>query len=578
MSLENINSFWSSLIVEELVRNGISFFCISPGSRSTPLTVAATQHPQTNCQLAHDERGSAYMALGYARATGKAAALICTSGTAAANFYPAIIEASMDDMPMIVLTADRPPELLDTSANQTIHQPKMYGDYTRWDFNIPTPSDEISPRFVLTTIDQAAHRSLSPVPGPIHLNCMFREPLAPTPKKFSIQKDDKFESWQKQSQPFTRYPSSHHQISQDELSALTDTINATHNGFVILGRLSIQHQQSQIIEQFLAALKWPVYADIASGFRLGKTRWPAVDDKLLYSEKFLKDWQLDTVLHLGGSFLSKNLQRWLERNPHQNYIHVHNNFRRVDPGHLVTQNISTDVERLCAELFKRIKATNSTPGIHLPNDKIKKHIEKFIQTDSINEPAVAQTVSREIPAHHSLFLGNSMPIRDMNTFAVIRGERVPIATNRGASGIDGNIATAVGVAHGLDFPVTIILGDVATLHDLNSLYLTKNSPPIIIVVINNDGGGIFSFLPISQHKAVFEKWFETPHGVSFEKAAKLFNLPYKQPKTLPEFINTYKKAVTGTSSILIEVKSDKKSNLDLHQQIKIAIQQFVDSL
>ncbi|MBN1465468.1 2-succinyl-5-enolpyruvyl-6-hydroxy-3-cyclohexene-1-carboxylic-acid synthase, partial [candidate division KSB1 bacterium] len=179
IATKNINDFWASLLIEELVRNNVTFFCLSPGSRCAPLTIAAAQNPRSECHICHDERGAAYMAVGYAKATGTPAALLCTSGTAAANYYPAIIEASMAEAPLIVLTADRPYELLDTGANQTIDQQHLFGRYARWSFNLPPPSNDLSPCFLLTTIDQAIYRSTLAPAGPVHLNCMFRELTTP---------------------------------------------------------------------------------------------------------------------------------------------------------------------------------------------------------------------------------------------------------------------------------------------------------------------------------------------------------------------------------------------------------------
>ncbi len=577
ISKTNINMFWASLLIEELVRNDITFFCISPGSRSAPLTAAATQHPQTNCQLALDERGAAFMALGYARATGKPAVLICTSGTAAANYYPAVIEASMDDVPMIMLTADRPPELHDTAANQTIHQQKLYGQYTRWDFSLPAPDERLNPNVVLTTIDQAVLRCQSPVAGPVHLNCMFREPLAPAQLDFTITSNKQFERWQQQDKPFTAAPASFPSLEEHELDELAHTINHTNDGLVIFGRLAVPYQQSENIRRFVHKLNWPVYADIASGFRHHTKDWPILDDTYFYAH-FLNEWQPETVVFFGGPFLSKRLQQWLDKNPPLSFIHIHNSPRRIDPGHLLTRKLMVDPDILCRQLADKIKLTDRFSAFRITPENVRQNINRLIQSKNINEPAVAQAVSQHIPAGHGLFLGNSMPIRDMNTFAAFDASFVPVAGNRGASGIDGTIATAVGFAHGLAGPVTLFLGDVAALHDLNSLSLLANSPPVIVIIINNDGGGIFSFLPISEHKSLFEKWFETPHGLTFDQAASLFKLPYAQPKSTQDFITSYEKAIEQNSSYILEIRTDKRENHRLHQHIEKTVQQLLDSL
>ena len=579
IATENINSFWASLLVEELVRNDVTLFCISPGSRSAPLTVAAARHPQTQCFVCHDERGAAFFALGYARASGTPAALICTSGTAAANYFPAVVEASMDAVPMILLTADRPPELLDTGENQTIQQQKLYGNYTRWDFTFPTPISKVSPRFVLTTVDQAVYRALHPVAGPVHLNFMFREPLAPEAQAFPVPSEKSFDRWQKNNTPLTFCTASQQHLHKKELLKVAEFINKSQRGLVTIGRLDVTDQQSKTLGDLLTALGWPVYADIASGFRLGLPTWPVWDEKFFWSHDLTEKWSVDTVIHLGGSFVSKQLQQWLEKHPPSVYMHVHDNPRRIDPGHLVTHSIKTDVTIFCADLFNHFKSRGSFPkraqlstNLHDINLFMRHSFESTV----LSEPAIAHAVSKLIPDQHGLFLGNSLPIREMNTFAVMDGPRVPIATNRGASGIDGNIATAAGFAMSLARPVTALIGDIAALHDLNSLMHLKTAP-VILIILNNDGGGIFSFLPISQHPDVFEKWFETPHGRTFSRAAELFDLAFEQPSSLSDFENVYHQACSQGKSAIIEIKTDKNENFMFHKHLEKKIKDYIDS-
>ena len=213
-SSENINSFWASLVVEELVRSGVILFCISPGSRSAPLTVAVARNPQAQSVICNDERGAAFFAIGYAKATGVPAALISTSGTAAANYFPAVIEAAMDAAPMILLTADRPPELLETGANQTIRQNHLFDGYLNWRFTLPCPDDQISPAFVLSTMDWAVARAVGMPPGPVHINMMFREPLTPIPRPFLLPQNDSFKNWETSRPPWAQYQLGHAEIAE----------------------------------------------------------------------------------------------------------------------------------------------------------------------------------------------------------------------------------------------------------------------------------------------------------------------------------------------------------------------------
>jgi len=550
ISRENINSTQASLIVEELVRHGIELFCISPGSRSTPLTVAAARHPKTQCQICHDERGAAFLALGYGKATGRPAALICTSGTAAGNYLPAIIEAAMDDTPLIALTADRPPELLDAGANQTIFQDHIYGDYVRWQKTLPPPSEEISPRFVLTTVDQAVHRALVD-PGPVHINCQFREPLEPTEIKFTRHPDQRLTAWEESGNPFSSYASSTTICSQQDLQRITDLIHGTQKGLVILGRLAPHQQHSPAISDLLDKLTWPVHADIGSGFRLAVPQWPVFDELTMQTSRWFKEAPPNTVLHLGGPFISKRLQSLLQKSPPAQYIHVHENSRRIDPGHIVSHRLACDVDEFCAALTARLALATPFSG---KDTAAHEAIDAHFLGTGLSEPLIARLISRHLPQGHALFLSNSQPVRDMNEFAALDGPASIVGTNRGASGIDGIVASAVGFARGLEKPTTLIIGDTALLHDLNSLHLAANSPqPLTIICINNNGGGIFNRLPISEFKDVFEPFFVAPHNRNFQSAAAMFDLPWTNPASQQELLETLQGAWRSGRSSIIEV-------------------------
>ncbi|MBN1467023.1 2-succinyl-5-enolpyruvyl-6-hydroxy-3-cyclohexene-1-carboxylate synthase, partial [candidate division KSB1 bacterium] len=336
------------------------------------------------------------------------------------------------------------------------------------------------------------------------------------------------------------------------------------------------------IEPFLDALNWPVYADITSGHRLGGQKWPVLDERVLYSKRFADELQFGTVLHIGAAFTAKLLQQWLEIKQPRRYLHVCDDPRRIDPGHLVTNRFVTDTGHFCSELAAAVgdrQPSRQTERLAQLAHGIRHAVEGELSTGSLSEPAVALLVSRCIPGRHGLFLGNSMPVRDMNAFAAADGPAVPCAANRGASGIDGAIATAVGYASGLGRPVTLITGDVAALHDLNSLNLVRNSTaPVVVIIINNDGGGIFSFLPIArQAEELFEKYFQTPHGLTFERAAAMFGLPYAQPRSNAEFRDMYREACLRQQSTLIEVRTNAKENAQLHQTVEEKIRLFIES-
>ena len=570
----NINHFWAQLIVEELIRNGIDFFCLAPGSRSTPLTTAVARHPQARHVMHFDERGTAFCALGYARATGRPAVWITTSGTAVANGLPAAVEAGTDGVPLLMITADRPPELRETSANQTIDQVKIFGEYTRWQFDVPAPTPAINPAAVLTTVDQAAYRTRRSPAGPVHLNCMFRKPLAPEAGEHDIPAlAARLEEWSTRSTPYTRYEASAPVVEKDRVAALWDELRSTERGLVVAGRLGAATSPAPIRE-VANRLQWPLLADVSSGLRLGSaSAGIAYYDQMLAAEDVIATYSPDAVLHLGGRFVSKRLLQFLEGARPRPYAVVDHTPFRNDPNHQVTHRLEIDPAAFChAVLDDPPPGRTSSPWLSAWQDmdaRAEQHISSFFgEREGLSEPLATRLLSRHIPAGHGLVLANSMPVRDMDRFAATEGPAVPSAANRGASGIDGTLATAAGYAQGLQAPVTLLTGDLALLHDLNSLALLRQSShPVIVVVLNNHGGGIFSFLPIARHDDVFEPFFGTPHDLSFEKAAAQFGLRYEKADTKDAFLSAYQAACARETSSLIEIQTDRAENHALHEQL-----------
>ena len=506
MQNENINIFWSYLIIEELIRNDIDYFCISPGSRSTPLTAVTARHPKAQKKLFYDERAAAYHALGYARATGKPAALICTSGTAAANYYPAVIEAHNDRIPIIVLSADRPPELLQTQANQTINQYNLYGDYVNWHFTLPVPTEDILAQMTLTTVDLMVSKAGGINKGPVHLNCMFREPLEPKNVKVNTAYIDSIESWRQSGKPYTKYHSATIKADDRTINEVKTIIEKSDRGLLILGRLPLGIE----IEKLIQELRWPVFSDITCGCRHLDNPYVVQNfDHLLFDKSFIPD----TILHLGAQFSSKRLLKLLPELKPENYILVEESGERIDAEHTVTMRLRSDINYFAGKLadFLPEKEVNSA-WFEVVKEKeriVRNVIDDWIEEQSVlTEAQIARIVSREIMSDKALFLSNSMPIRDMNSFAQPNEALRYVGANRGASGIDGIIASASGFAEGLKRSTVLIIGDLAFLHDMNSLHLVKNNKyPLIIILLNNHGGGIFHFLPVAQHNAIFKDYF-----------------------------------------------------------------------
>ncbi|MCF7954452.1 MAG: 2-succinyl-5-enolpyruvyl-6-hydroxy-3-cyclohexene-1-carboxylic-acid synthase [Phycisphaerae bacterium] len=577
MVQENLNTFWANLIVEELIRCGVDYFCISPGSRSAPLTAAVARNKSAKSIICYDERNTAFHALGYARATGKPAAIITTSGTACANLYPAIIEASNDNIPMIILTADRPPELIETSANQTINQPNMFGAYTRWQFDLPCPDENIPPEMLLSTIDQSVFRSRYSNPGPVHINCRYRKPLEPTDTQTPRDYTKNIKNWINSAAPFTKYEYPEVVANSESLDSLAKDIAKTERGLIIVGKLESNSQRKAVMA-IINMLGWPVYSDITSGLRMTDCTTNIIRyfDQQLLSDEFNKKAAPSLVLHIGGRKTSKRVDEFLDQNRPGKYIIINNTPQRQDPIHAVTDYLKGDITDTCESLLDRIHLNEEgdyagfyiRKGIHA--DVI---IERSIEsTKKLNEPFIARQLSKIIPDNTSLVLSSSMPIRDVDLYSVSGRIGITVTANRGVSGIDGVISTASGFAAGKKLLTTLLIGDMAFIHDINALAVLKTlDVPVIVVVINNRGGGIFHFLSISQAEDIFEDYFAVPHDHKFKGACETFCIDYCNPQNKTSFTKAYKDAVDKSVSAVIEVNTDRKENLKLRRNIKTQI-------
>ena len=576
---EHIAQYWASLAVDELVRNGIKRFCISPGSRSSPLALAVARHDQAKATIHFDERGAAFFALGWARAEGRPAAVITTSGTAVANCMPAVVEASVDGVPMILLTADRPPELRTTGANQTIRQVGLFGELVRWFFDLPVPSEDVDPTFVLTTVDQAVHRTLED-PGPVHLNWMFREPLAPVgSNRFEPPINVALGRWLDGEAPYTFYDAPERRPSRRQVEKIVTAVRDARFGVIVAGRLR-HGKDGEMAMRLADILGWPILRDALSNVP-GTNENLIVPhfDLLLKSDLIRKAFRPDFVLHLGARATCKELYTHLSVNAPRSFVLVAPHRDRIDAVHRVTMRVEAEVAGFCDSLIRRLDGKiEALAGTAWPAN-LAKRVDDLIENevfadDKISEPAVARHLTAALPSGHDLFVSASMPVRDVDMFGrILRSGRC--VANRGASGIDGTVASAVGFACGRGRPLTLLIGDLALLHDMNSLDLVRQSEqPITIVVINNDGGGVFSFLQISEFEEVFEKYFGTPHGLSFRRAAEMFSLRYFAPESHSEYVEAFRTASEMGQSNMIEVKTSRQENRDRHLQIYRAVDEL----
>ena len=565
-----INRIWAWLIVEELVRLGIDTFCLASGFRSAPLAIAAAEHPRVRLISHYDERGTAFFALGYARSAGRAAAWITTSGSAVANGLPAVVEADADHVPMVLLTADRPPELRSTGANQAIDQAAIFDRYVRWMQDLPAPSDRVSPAYVLTTVDQAYARSLGAPPGPVHLNCMYRAPLAQE-NPCSAAYLDPVQAWLKARRPYTRYVTQRRDLG---IGAVSNALARARRVLIVAGRLR-RVEDGMAVQSLAEAMRWPVFADISSQIRLGVESAMLMDayDLCLESKSFVDRHLPEAVLYLGAPAVSGNLLRLLARHRPEPFVVVHDGPDRMDPTHRATHRVNAGVAETCKGIHARLGSSKRFDEAWLrawqrANRRARQKARDGMGISGLTEPFAARAITRLIPKGHVLVLGNSLPIRDADRFGTSGGASVQVIANRGASGIDGTIATAAGVAIAGAVPVTVLLGDLAFLHDLNSLALTKGLP-LTMVVINNDGGGIFHQLPVETSPETFERCFGTPHGLHFAQAAGLFGLRYEKATSAKHFEAVYSTACSSGGATIIEVRTDRRQNF-LHRRMLAA--------
>lgn len=571
----NLNTIWGSLLVEELVRQGVELFCISPGSRSTPLTAAVARNPRARSVVCLDERGAAFYALGYGRATGRPAAVICTSGTAVANFLPAAVEAHVDGVPLLLISADRPPELRQTLANQTIEQPGLFGRYANWQFDLPAPTAEIALQFVLTTVAQAVYRATRAPAGPVHLNCMFREPLAPVPAPVPEGYLAPLDDWRQSGQPFTRYLPTAAAPNPADAQALHAMIAATTRGLLIIGQLKTAAERAAA-EQFARRLNWPAFPDITSGLRLGRPDAPFVahyDLALLSTEAADRP---DGVIHIGGQFVSKRLLTFLQSAQPAQHVVIRPDPLRYDPHHHVTLRIEADLPTFLSTTIHNLPAIIHSDGAWAARWQAKQNRVAAVLAarDAADwcEADLARALAALLPADWTLFLGSSMPIRDVDQFASAAGAPVPVAANRGASGIDGTLACAAGWAAGAQRPTVLLVGDLTLLHDLNALLLIARSPqPIVVVLVNNQGGGIFHFLPVAAFDDLFEPFFGTPHTVQFGPLATGFGLPYTCVADGAAFEAAFRQALRDGRSAVIEVQTERRANHAAHLALQAQI-------
>jgi len=566
----NGNTALASAFVEELTRGGLRHAVISPGSRSTPLAVALWRQAEIEVSVIVDERSAAFFALGAAQATQAPVALLCTSGTAAANYHPAVCEANESAVPLVVLTADRPPELRGIGAGQTIDQIKLYGESVRWFCEVGTHSADDDG---LLHYRSVACRALAATrgetrPGPVHLNLPWREPLAPLAVEDAVTATDPLALQGREGRPLTAVTSIDLEPSAFLLEEMSGHIGDAIAGVIVAGR-QLDPELREPLAHLARASGFPILAEPTSQLRCGphdRSYVVSTYDLLLRDEHFARSVVPDLVLRFGEMPTSKPLRSWLAASgADQIAIDPYGGWN--EPTNRAAAILRADPTELASGWAARLeKEERPAPQRWLNAESAaRKVLASEFADGAVSEPALHHTLGQAHQDGDLVYTASSMPIRDQEAFLPPGETDVTFLCNRGANGIDGLLSSGIGAAHATGKPTTIITGDLGLLHDIGGLATLRNvSTPVRIVVIDNDGGGIFGFLP--QADALGDEEFEalmgTPRGIDAAKAAALFDLPHRRLESLSELPDAL---AAGTS--LIEVRTDRQTNVALHRQI-----------
>ncbi len=564
---DHLNLGWARLILEELWRLGVRDLCIAPGSRSAPLTLAASEHPHLRTHCHFDERGLGFLALGLAKSSDRPVAVITTSGTAVANLYPAVIEARLSRVPLIILSADRPAELIDCGANQAIAQPGLFAGYPVFAQNLPTPDRRIDPRFVLGTLDQLWH-ALQQQPGPAHLNCPYAEPLyagqgEPLPDDYL----DGLRHWLSHDQPLTRYIQASTRpptlAADDERASWLEF--ARQPGVIIAGQIA-NPQDAAAVLALAQHLGWPLLADVQSQLRFTPQAITHVD-LALHHPGFQQQLAAATVvLQVGGRLISKRLSQFVSQHAWQARWQLDASAERLAPDYRLDRRLSAPIAAWCQQHIAYPPAAPRWDRLTASTAPLARLLEQ--QLDRWSELGLAHRLCALLPG--PLLLGNSLPARLLDMLGQPRNaddQPGRVFSNRGASGIDGLIATACGIALGVAQRVaqqpptatsetatsttTLLIGDTSALHDLNSLALLRQPGlNLVLVLVNNDGGSIFTLLPGAAQSPALDAFFRLPHGLDFAHAAAQFGLRYRAPDNLEAFSRDYQQATQGGVTLI----------------------------
>ena len=571
----DVAATFCATLVDEWVRLGVTDAVVSPGSRSTPLALAMADSAAVRVHVVHDERSAAFTALGLGVATRRPALLLCTSGTAAANFHPAVVEAHQAAVPMVVVTADRPPELQGVGAPQTIDQRHLFGSAVRW-YCEPGPAAADGAPWWRDLARDSLRRSLGTTPGPVHLNLAFREPLVGTAGALPPPGADRAGA------TVVGASGAAWGLVDEELGRTLAAVSGRRGLIVAGARTAMTAADADAVLALADTLGWPVLADAPSGCRRTHPRVVTTADALLRHDGFADALRPEFVLRLGALHSSRVLGEWLARSGAVQ-VGIDRHGLVPDPDHVLSWSRPADPAEVCRQLagartepapleWTRAWADAETTA--------RRTLDEALGAGgAATEPTTALDALAAVPAGGVLVVSSSMPVRDLEWFAPARDD-VRVVANRGANGIDGVTSTAVGVA--LTWTPTVLLtGDVAFLHDTNALIgLRRRGVPLVIVVVDNDGGGIFSFLPQADalEPERFEQLFGTPHGIDVAAVAEAHGVAAERVTSRAGLRAAINGALTRGGVRVVAVTSDRAANVAVHRDLFSRVADALDEL
>lgn len=574
LSHENETWWYVGAFVDELARCGIHHVCLCPGSRSTPLAVMFAEEERLKVWTHLDERSCAFFALGLAKAAREPVVLVCTSGTAAANFFPAIVEAYQAHVPLIVLTADRPPELRDTGAAQTIDQIKLYGDYAKWfaEIALPEANGEMM-RYARTMACRAAFKAAEHPAGVVHLNMPFREPLMPLASELTVSDAEREAFYGRaDGKPFVTIAAERRAPDSAVIARMAEELETVERGLIVAG-MQNDCAFPEAVTRLARVLGYPILADPLSQVRCGiHERGNVVDgyDAFLRDAKIVQHLAPEIILRFGAIPTSKPLLLYLQNLAAARQLLIGD---WNEPAHIASEIIRGDATLFCDALASEIRVPRQKPdwfnewGDINARTKaaVAAHMERY---DEFFEGRVFAELAECLPDGATCFVSSSMPVRDLDTFFPSSARNIRFLSNRGANGIDGVVSTGLGAGAAGAGPLVLVVGDLAFYHDMNGLLAAKlHKLNALVILIQNDGGGIFSFLPQAAYPAHFEQLFGAPHGLELEHAAKLYGATFCDAGNWETFRAAVREGLGAEGLKIVQVKTNRERNVTMHRAV-----------